>query len=292
MILNIVPRTTASPPSNGPDQGLLNSGSDPPPSTLSLSPAQPVNNQPVHGRVHDNNHSTPPFQELVANNAQQWQAPDPSFIAKLEAAAKNPNLQSCGEQTERALRILLGHGIIVNTDPSRRTLGNFIVQHLLQPTTQYDLELTLDGEEPMALPTNNRLLFVHLADSLNCAVYLFSNRAMPRVYRPSTGSLDQSRVCGIFHIVDSYLATSEYLVLSFVNRNSRRCTEPDNTIPPPVARSQPQSISASSSAPPQDQRTQPKHAKYRPHQRARKRQREALEDDERTLMKNALRAGW
>ncbi|KAF9574018.1 hypothetical protein EC968_007570 [Mortierella alpina] len=307
MRLDIVPRSTASSAPIGTEDNLLDSGSDPPSCAVSASSPHAASKLPLDAHVRD---STPTFQKLVADNAHTWQAPDPHFVSQLEEAAKDPNLQSCSEQTENAMRMLLMHGIIVNTDPSRRTLGNFIVQHLLQPTTPYDLQLTLDGEEPMTVPTHTRLLFVHLAVSLNCTVYLFSNRAMPRVYRPSGGSFDRSRVCGIFHIVDSYLATSQYLVLSFVNRTDKRRIQRQDgqnavisrsqssssaVVPAPPTSSMSLTSSSSSMAPSSTtshgQQTQPTHARYRAHARTRKRQRAALGDDERTLMENALRAG-
>ncbi|KAF9576093.1 hypothetical protein EC968_000161 [Mortierella alpina] len=277
MRLDIVPRSTASSAPNGTEDNLLDSGSDPPSCTVSASSPHAASKQSLDVHVRG---STPTFQKLVADNAHTWQAPDPHFISQLEEAAKDPNLQSCSEQTENAMRMLLRHGIIVNTDPSRRTLGNFIVQHLLQPTTPYDLELTLDGEEPMT------------GDA----------QSLP----PLQWELDRSRVCGIFHIVDSYLATSQYPVLSFVNRTDKRRIERQNAVitrsqssssavvPAPPASSMSlisSSSTSSSSATSHGQQTQPTHARYRAYRRAPKRKRAVLEDDERTLMKNALRAG-
>ena len=247
------------------------------------------------------------FRALVADTARTWQAPHPTFTTKLEEAARDPSLQSCSEQTERAIRSLLHHGLIVNTDSSTSSLGSFIVQHLLRPSTPYDLQLTLEGQQPMILPANTHMLFIHLAERLHCTMYVFSNRAMPKIYRPTVGSIDQSHVCGILHVVDSYLATSQYLVLSCVSSTEFRSqpgssalvmapsatsSTSSSSVPASSSSSRSLSISASSSAPSHGPQIPLNHARFRAHQRSPKRKREALDDDEKKLMKNALRAGW
>lgn len=202
-----------------------------------------------------------------------------TFQQRLENALRDPNLQSCNEDTERAVRALIKQGIAVSMDPSQHTLGNLIVQKLLQPTSPHDLQITIDDKEPMTVPANTRLLFVHLSEYLDCTIYLFSNRSMPRVYRAPGGVLNGSRVCAILHCVDSYLAHSEYLVLSFAQLQVGASSTALSSSPsPPV--------------PSLSQHPQPTHARYRITGRSRKRGRDALAEDEKSRMRNALRVGW
>ncbi|KAF9984793.1 hypothetical protein BGZ65_012600, partial [Modicella reniformis] len=289
--LDIVPANRAPmPPSMNAALNQLDPGTDPP--TASQQDVQ----------VSNNNHGIPTFLQLVEKNVPKWQAPDRNFATHLENAAKDPMLQSCNEDTDRALRSLLSHGVVVDMDTSQHSIANFIVQQLLQPTSLYDLQITIGDKEPMAVPTNTRLLFVHLAEYLDSTIYLFSNRAMPRVYL----SPNQSRVCAIFHRVDSYLASSEYLVLSFANRADKRLIERQSSTTSKFSSSSPSSpdsasllqqslspsiLSSSSSSSPQGQYTRPTHARYRDAPRSRKRGRDALADDQKTRMNNALQAG-
>ncbi|KAF9921398.1 hypothetical protein BGZ67_000534, partial [Mortierella alpina] len=295
----IVPRP-ASPISSGTELELLDSGSNPPSCTLSASPIQPASKQPLDVHVRDSNESTPAFQELLAKNAQKWQAPSPNFANKLEEAAKDPNLQSYKKQTKSAMRLHLSHGLVVNTDPSRRTLGNFIVQHLLQPT----------------FPTNTRLLFVHrqTASTAPCT----SSPIEPCL--ESTTPPEGASI-GLASVVSFILwtLTSLYRVPSpfFREPPGKRCIQRQNAISSIVAHSQPsssavvpappptsssltssssssssssQSISVSPSAAPPGQHTQSMHARYRAHGRAPKRRREALDidSDSRRTLKRAL----
>jgi len=204
-----------------------------------------------------------------------------TFQRRLDNALRDPTLQSCHEDTERAVRALLQHDVTVNMDLSQHSLGRFIVQTLLQPTSSYNLKVTIDHKEPMTVPANTRLLFVHLAKYLDCTIYLFSNRSAPRVYRSSRGS----RVCAILHCVDSYRAHSEYLVLTIAAhlQFGASSTAPSSSLPPPVPLSQPPPV-------PLSQHTQ--HARYRNTRRPQKRGRVKYEEDEKDRMKDALRAGW
>jgi hypothetical protein len=261
--LALVPSGRRSPTTRTEPGGQLDAGTDPPMTAPIIA-----------------------FAELVRKHHAEWHAPDPSFATHLEEAANDPTLQSCGEDTEKAVRSLLRHGLICNLDAAHRSLGRFIVEHLLQPMTSYDLELTMD--EAMTVPTQTRLLFVHLAEYLDATIFLFSNRGVPRIYRPPSGTFDSTRVCGILHTVDSILARSEYINLSFVDHGSRIARQVEAS----SASSQP--AFSSSSSPPlhQGEYTGPPPARFRATARSIKRTRVVLTDDQDIKMKNALQVGW
>lgn len=129
--------------------------------------------------------NVPGFQELVHKHWAKWLLPHPSFATHLEDAANDPTSQPCSEDTGKVLRALLGHGIIYNLDAAQRSLGRFVIEHLLQNNILRPLE-----QDTMAVPTQTRLLFVHLEDCLDITIFLFSNRGIPRVYYPYSGTSD------------------------------------------------------------------------------------------------------
>ncbi|KAG0346079.1 hypothetical protein BG004_002468 [Podila humilis] len=57
-----------------------------------------------------------------------------------------------------------------------------------------------------------------MAQVPNARVYLFSNRCSPRFYGPS----DAKAAVAFLHAVDSFVGTSEYLILSFANHKTKR----------------------------------------------------------------------
>ncbi|GJJ74905.1 hypothetical protein EMPS_07263 [Entomortierella parvispora] len=136
----------------------------------------------------------------------------------LENASKDPRIQSCGEKAEKALWALRNHGLRADPHPvdPRSSVAHFITQNFLQPRGKFDLQLSVNSSDnPVlsGLPTRTQLLFVFLAERLNCKIFLFSSRGKPRVYCPTREGPSQPRVCGFFHRVDSFLKFSEYLVL-------------------------------------------------------------------------------
>ncbi|KAF9272177.1 hypothetical protein BGZ74_005395, partial [Mortierella antarctica] len=140
----------------------LDPGSDPPMSDSSASSDRVPPNHPENLSPQFNN-DIPSFAQLVSNSASKWQIPDKHFTTNLENAAHDPKLQSCNEDTVRALCTLLNHGLVINMDNSQTSLTHFLVQKLLQPTRLYDLQITVHGNEPMTVPMNTHLLFIHLA---------------------------------------------------------------------------------------------------------------------------------
>lgn len=161
------------------------------------------------------------FTELVENHKNSWSLPSSDFILRLENAAKDSKLQSCREHTEKALLALRGCGLRVDVNPAdqNNSLAHFIIEHFLKPGGQYNIHLTVNSNNStMIVPTRTQLLFVHLADKLNCKIFLFSCRGAPRTFSPRTKASAPPSVCGIFHRVDSYLKFSEFLALAPMNK--------------------------------------------------------------------------
>ncbi|KAF9163009.1 hypothetical protein DFQ26_003042 [Actinomortierella ambigua] len=141
----------------------------------------------------------------------------------LNDAFVDPELRDGRERTYHTVAGLLRHGLIVTQDDSRRDVSTFIKRHFLGETSEYRLQLDIHNEgteEIMAVkcPPNTRLLFSHLASTLHAKIYIFSNRAAPRLY----GSPEAKTACAFLHVVDSFLGTSEYLTLSFANHKTKR----------------------------------------------------------------------
>ncbi|GJJ73706.1 hypothetical protein EMPS_06064 [Entomortierella parvispora] len=157
------------------------------------------------------------FTELVKSRRSSWSLPPSDFRLRLENAAKDIRLQSCREQTEKALLALRSCGLRVDVNPAdpNNSLAHFIIQHFLRPGGKYDLHLTVNStNSTMIVPTRTQLLLVYLADRLNCNIFLFSCRGAPS---PRTEASSPPSVCGIFHRVDSYLKFSEFLALAPVD---------------------------------------------------------------------------
>ncbi|KAF9934623.1 hypothetical protein BGZ65_003661, partial [Modicella reniformis] len=146
----------------------------------------------------------------------QQQPNQQHFQQRLGEAFVDPQLNDCRERTEAALSRLLEHGLIVSNNPDARDLGSFIKTHFLGDTSQYELEVsfsTIKNDTSEDTWTLN-----HLAQELQANIFLFSNRAKPRLYSCS----EPKYTCALFHRVDSYFGIGEFLVLTFVNHRTTR----------------------------------------------------------------------
>ncbi|KAF9985796.1 hypothetical protein BGZ65_009830 [Modicella reniformis] len=239
--------------------------------------------------------------------------PEPNwrdFSKRLADATEDQALRSPRENDYLVLKTLLTHGVVVNADPKDKSIGRFIVDNFLQPAAPFELEITMadDDDGPVQVPVNTRLLFQHLTEKLNVVIFLFSSQAAPRVYHPTLSTNGAVRVCGLYHRVDSYNASAEYLVLSFANYHTKRMIQrklvKDTTSATSSSSSSSSSASpaasssaATSSGPSPSSSTPPPYASrgtvamYRTSPRERAQKRKRLNDDEMKLMKEALDYG-
>ncbi|KAI8355497.1 hypothetical protein B0O80DRAFT_449416, partial [Mortierella sp. GBAus27b] len=224
------------------------------------------------------------------------------FTKRLEDATGDQALQNPRENDHLVLKTLLGYGVVVDTCQKSNHIGRVIVDCFLQPASPFELEITMGDDDPVRVPVNTRLLFQYLAETLNIVVFLFSSQAAPRVYYPTPSADGATKVCGLYHRVDSYNATAEYLVLSFANRCTRRTIQrklvKDTTSGTfssssdfPATSS---SLASTSSGPSPSSSTPPSHtargtaATYRTVPRERVQKRKPLDDEDKKLMKEAL----
>jgi hypothetical protein len=228
------------------------------------------------------------------------------FSSRLSDATGEQALQTPRENDHLVVKTLLTHGIVINTDPTFADVGRIIVDTFLQPASPFEIEITMGDDDPVRVPVNTRLLFQYLAETLNMVVFLFSSKAAPRVYHPTASADGATKVCGLYHRVDSYNATAEYLVLSFANHNTRRMlqgrllndTTSGSVLSTSDSLTTPSSLASTSSGPSQSTSTPPSHtargaaATYRTGPREKSQKRKPLDDEDKKLMKEALIHGW
>ncbi|CAO3563764.1 unnamed protein product [Mortierella alpina] len=144
-------------------------------------------------------------------------ATDPVLVARADSAFTAPGPLVSHEDTHGALKVLLNYGLVATTVskplPTPPSLAQEIVAHVLNgPSSNGNMTATITRGSLTSTFVVPRRLFMlrELAFALSVDIYVFSARTKARLFNSATPT---AGTVAIFHAVDSFLGTSEYLVL-------------------------------------------------------------------------------
>ncbi|KAF9161591.1 hypothetical protein DFQ26_004386, partial [Actinomortierella ambigua] len=177
-------------------------------------------------------------QELADKDEQQEQV---GFLHALHSAVTDSMLKDNKENSHRVIVKLLEHGLVIDHEDRRSSFASFVKTTFLGTTSDYCLRIASGGQADATAttvdcPTRSLLLFQHLATELCVRIFLFSNRASPRVYSPEQ---KPKMTVAFLHLVDSFMGTGEYLCLKFANHKTRRTMRRQSHHTPTASSSRP-----------------------------------------------------
>ncbi|KAF8946388.1 hypothetical protein BGZ46_005788, partial [Entomortierella lignicola] len=156
------------------------------------------------------------------------QTEDEEFQSRLALA--HEGVSAHNENTKKTLSNLLMFGLAVEDSAlsSVDSLARNISRTLLNASNStgkpcpYHFKLKgLDSSqlsrEQLEIPVPSRLLLHYLSQKLNINIYLFSTKSKPHFFKAN----GTKTAIGFFHVVDSFLGSSKFLVLT-KSRNSPR----------------------------------------------------------------------
>ncbi|KAF9560849.1 hypothetical protein EC968_005983 [Mortierella alpina] len=168
-------------------------------------------------------------------------ATDSALVARAEAAFSASGPLVSHEDTHGALKVLLSHGLVVTTmsEPlsTPPLLAHQIVHILNTASSGGSMTATITrGSASTTFVVPRRIFMLReLAAALHVDIYIFSARAKAKLFKSTTPA---AGTVVIFHAVDSYLGTSEYLLLAPTTHPIPPCAPSPTPSPPSQAAAQ------------------------------------------------------